>query len=1075
MPPNRSGPQQSTPGYRSHASTLLHSDTSSNQRSAPSRTQPLLQPSPVTSAPRGQYQSYEHPRHPSSSQIHQRPQQTLQRHQSQPQSTLGPSPPYPKQQQQQQQQYQHLPQTRQQNQHMLQPQYGPSYGDAGVSSSSHHASYTDSRAPLNHSRLGSNTLQSHHQSQPSRERDHHRSSSGHSSNSGSGSFTMEHYYSYSRNGGSYSTDSHRMVTHRPSLTAHQLSNPLTGYMHIPENTTKDEALILPSLDVIDHLVDMHFRFVHPVLPMLHYKTISDQIHRNESPPSHLLFAVLGLASRFSDNPTFRAPQPGLERPPCTIFYERAKYFIKDEYDNSQIATVQSLLLMAIQQMGFCESQRAWLYVGMAIRMAQDLGLNKESSDQEQARNRLQCELRKRTWWSVYVVERLVCAGLGKPLAITHKDSEASYPQYVDDEDEATAGRSLTVQSTCISNFVHLITLSKIQGNVLEYIKAKYGSPSKSDKGIRTPCIGSEQEQDCGVDTSAARFSCLDKSLTQWRQSLPESLQDPTAQSPHFGLFLHLTFNTVIILLHRPEVPNSATSASLCAQAAATISDITEILMDAKALTSMFISCLYAIFSAGIIHFMNIPSVKRSAASSSASPLTLVPSAPLPSHTMSAKTNLKRCIDALKFLASHWVSAARRAKILEDLLDLKHVSLKDLEVDTFKMSPVGPSWALESQYKEALVGPREGQDKLRQQCRSKVMAIHSLLANDDEFRKMQRRRSTTFGDQDGDDNMEADGEESSQTEESEMRSQVETPMSSANANESPNSISPTFTRPFIGLGVQSPFSSPPSASSPASVRTENSSVQQPSETDPSMMLATVNLGLSDSPAVVQDKAQADIKAEGSVESSGLLRHDNGLLVPVTMTTLAHGGTSPLLNTDCKLSVTNGKSAGTNNAPSKQGAMLDPFSMPSSIDWNRDRRPSDSGESGAGHQTGSQFNTVWTVDSLTNRTTARSAVSSAIAPSTDTKQDERMPDSDGRQIASATPNTSAIAAQAPSLYCESSTHAFPGSKLTDRDDQDLVWNDMPPTLGLDEWTAYIGAMMMRWLYASGQSSPRSTTSA
>ena len=190
---------------------------------------------------------------------------------------------------------------------------------------------------------------------------------------------------------------------------------MTGYMEIPENTAKDVTLIMPSIDVIDHLLGVHFQYIHPVIPMLDSRSIHDQIHQNESPPSHLLFAILGLASRFSDNSAFRTPQSGLERPPCTIFYERAKFLIKDEYDNAHVATLQALLLMAVQQMGFCESQRAWLYLGLAIRMAQDLGINKEPSAQEMSRNRLQCELRKRTWWSLYVVERLVCTGLGRQV------------------------------------------------------------------------------------------------------------------------------------------------------------------------------------------------------------------------------------------------------------------------------------------------------------------------------------------------------------------------------------------------------------------------------------------------------------------------------------------------------------------------------------------------------------------------------------------------------------------------------------------------------------------------------------
>jgi hypothetical protein len=185
-------------------------------------------------------------------------------------------------------------------------------------------------------------------------------------------------------------------------------------MAMPRQVVPQESrLVLPSADVMDHLFDIHFRFVHPVLPMLHRKTFFDQIHGPDPPPAHLLFAVLGLASRFSDNPVFRTPQPGADRPPCTIFYERAKELIKEEYDNSQVGTVQALLLMAIQQMGFCESQRAWLYVGMAIRMAQDLGLNCELSELEQIRNPVLAEQRRRTWWSCYVVERLVCAGLGR--------------------------------------------------------------------------------------------------------------------------------------------------------------------------------------------------------------------------------------------------------------------------------------------------------------------------------------------------------------------------------------------------------------------------------------------------------------------------------------------------------------------------------------------------------------------------------------------------------------------------------------------------------------------------------------
>lgn len=659
--------------------------------------------------------------------------------------------------------------------------------------------------------------------------------------------------------------------------------------------------------------------------------------------------------------------------------------------------------------------------------------------------------------------RLLCFSY-RPLTITHKDCETGYPKFEDEEMDTPMVGTPATRSTVISNFQHMITLSKIQGNILEFIKAKF-TPSVVPAGHgpahpqQSPSIGSEQDREYKVDTSPAAFSALDRSLTEWRQKLPVHLQNPTADAPQFGLFLHLSYNTLVILLHRPEFSNSPTSATVCTQAAATITDITEILMDSKALTAMFISCLYAIFSAGLIHFMNIPSVKPSGQSTSSSPV-LSSRGLQSSQTSSAMTNLKRCIDALKFLASHWVSAARRAKILEDLLDLKHVSLKDLEVETFRASPVGPSWALEtSRYKEALVAPREDQDKLRQQCRSKAMAIHSLLANDDDFKRMHQRRSHSFDERpEGEDAEEAEMHDDFAMDTTQDRLLIpkEEPgirSSSAFTAASPLSLL-SAGRGTIGLGVQSPMtslSSTASSASPNSVRTEGSSILQPSsqqETDPLVVLSTSQLGLSDSvsPSGLTERAMSALTPTGSVNG------ENDFLTPITMTTLIRGS-SPLLGFE-------GRSGGQSPLPvnqpqlqqqqqavnrgqvNKQGAMLDPFSVPSSIsfpEWNT--------SSGA---------------------TSNNAVSPLLYPRGN--QPVPPPPVEDRAFTLSSISTSSgTSHDLPSQNGSNGTTRTSGEKS----EHDLVWNDMPPTLGLDEWTAYIGAMMMRWL-ASGQSSPRSSAS-
>ncbi|KAG0198282.1 hypothetical protein BGX33_012469, partial [Mortierella sp. NVP41] len=845
-------------------------------------------------------------------------------------------------------------------------------------------------------------------------------------------------------------------------------DPLTGYMAMPPKVAPQEpTLVLPSAEVMEHLFDIHFRFVHPVLPMLHRKTFYDQLHGPDPPPSHLLFAVLGLASRFSDNPVFRTPQPGADRPPCTIFYERAKQLIKDEYDNSQVGTVQALLLMAIQQMGFCESQRAWLYVGMAIRMAQDLGLNCDLPEQEQIRNPVLAEQRRRTWWSCYVVERLVCAGLGRPLSITQQHCETGLPRYDEPETGLSTDTSLSACAGISSNFVLLITLSNIQGNILQFIKARAvrnedhhlsheGSPSH-------PTLSGSGDQDRAyrVDSSPTTFAALDRSLTEWRQKLPAALQNPTADSPHFGLFLHMTYNTLIILLHRPEVFYNPTSASLCTEAAATITEITEMLMRAKALTSMVISCLYAIFSAGVIHFMNIPGAKRSSVSSNYSSPTLSSSRPtFATHSLAsgptalaAKTNMKRCIDALKVLSTHWVSAARRAKVLEDLLDLKQVCVKDLEADSFKTTPLMPDWVVGSiRYGQALAVPREGHDQLRQKCRSKMMAIQSLLANDEEYDRMQNRRSASM-DEPMDDG--SNGEEH-------IQELMDCTKDTLVDDSSRKAYREERTFSFSGSTASAISSSLLSRASQPQRQLYSFG------SDPMMLISTATFGPSGSQPASSEGGTMDVETSG--------RRGHQPFTPMTLTTLGYNSSaassaSPAITGYTRhgsVSTIAAKSPATSFSAASKATMLDPFSMPSSItfpDSGHGRQTSSGGGVGATSGTGGSggpqhSNTVWMTDAQTHRAIARTELSSSIGLGRDGQDDKA-------RIPSTFQRMSLAEGSSPS-------HSSSCGDEHEQDEHDVAWSDMPPTLGLDEWMAYIGALMMRWL-ASGESSPRSPLSA
>lgn len=118
---------------------------------------------------------------------------------------------------------------------------------------------------------------------------------------------------------------------------------------------------------------------------------------------------------------------------------------------------QTLLMLGLYEWGTHHRSRAWNYVGLAIRMAQSLGLQYESdlddeplslsmavdpephaTDSEPDRRLsqrsvtedddfVQREIRRRTFWSCFIMDRYLSSGKYRPQAINVKDIRIQLP------------------------------------------------------------------------------------------------------------------------------------------------------------------------------------------------------------------------------------------------------------------------------------------------------------------------------------------------------------------------------------------------------------------------------------------------------------------------------------------------------------------------------------------------------------------------------------------------------------------------------------------------------------------------
>lgn len=133
--------------------------------------------------------------------------------------------------------------------------------------------------------------------------------------------------------------------------------------------------------------------------------------------------------------TLPRPQSGHMWTAGDGFLERAKDLMDRAYSSSRPSTCQALLLMAYREIGIGAMAQSWLYTGMAVRMAQDLGMHRSSenwtSDDMPLFTPVQQQVRKRIWYSCVIMDKYVSTYIGRPLSIFEADYDTRLPS--DDE------------------------------------------------------------------------------------------------------------------------------------------------------------------------------------------------------------------------------------------------------------------------------------------------------------------------------------------------------------------------------------------------------------------------------------------------------------------------------------------------------------------------------------------------------------------------------------------------------------------------------------------------------------------
>lgn len=242
-------------------------------------------------------------------------------------------------------------------------------------------------------------------------------------------------------------------------------------------------------------------------------TFSAQFCSGELPPS-LTFAILALTSRFS---------PWSSHDESQGYQTKARELLLRERDEVSIHIVQAYLVHCVYEVGRGLESSAWIHLGNATRMAQILGLSimdLPSSYFDWGRpvqtaneDAITVELKRRTFWSCFFLDKLLSNGRDRPSAIDRNDVCCHFP--VSEEDfifrrfhqDSTLDKVSLSQGTSINLYVSLARILSILGEIITW----------HGRGGRYTDPRAPWKDDMP-------FTLLDGKLKEWQRQVPDHLR-----------------------------------------------------------------------------------------------------------------------------------------------------------------------------------------------------------------------------------------------------------------------------------------------------------------------------------------------------------------------------------------------------------------------------------------------------------------------------------------------------------------------------------------------------------------------
>ncbi|KAF2440096.1 hypothetical protein P171DRAFT_489873 [Karstenula rhodostoma CBS 690.94] len=314
-------------------------------------------------------------------------------------------------------------------------------------------------------------------------------------------------------------------------------NPMDSEQQLSEQARRAEKIIrsLP-METYDYLMEMFWTCYNTVIHVLHQEAFEQdrEAGRTQFYSGFLHVCVLAIGFRHADKERPDIKKISLPQMESTLHRE-AKYMLDHELERpGGIPTVVAMLLLGDLECGVGRDNLGWLYSGLAVRLAFDIGLHLDS--RLSGLPQREVEIRQMTLWACVMYDKYWALFLGRPTGMKSSDLEI-YSLSKQFERLGTCKPVGPEKSLETQIYEALIDLMELAGKITENM-----DPLKQNS---EPIVDRNQY---------LRMAALDREFSTWYARLPEQLRWTSANiatAPFSFFLLHQQYHSSLILLHRP--------------------------------------------------------------------------------------------------------------------------------------------------------------------------------------------------------------------------------------------------------------------------------------------------------------------------------------------------------------------------------------------------------------------------------------------------------------------------------------------------------------------------------------------